>query len=77
MLAGIGGRRKRGRQRMRWLDGRLVFIGCVISYANEWEITPAIFGKGWRFPPKKLGHCPLLGLLTVPWNCHGASGCVV
>ena len=21
-----------------------------------------------------LGHCPLLGLLTVPLNCHGTSG---
>ena len=32
------------------------------------------------------GHCSdapflavaqFLGLLTVPWNCHGASGCVI
>jgi len=26
---------------------------------------------------QELGHCPLLGLWTVPWNCHGASGCVI
>ena len=24
-----------------------------------------------------LGHRPLLGLLTVLWNCHGTSGCVI
>ena len=24
-----------------------------------------------------LAHSPLLGLLTVPWNCHGTSGCVM
>ena len=24
-----------------------------------------------------MGHGPLLGLLTVPWNCLGASGCVI
>ena len=24
-----------------------------------------------------LGHCQLLGLWTVPWNCHGASGSVI
>ena len=52
--------------------GRLVFIGWVISYANKWEITPTILGKGWRFPG-----IPLLGLLTVLWNCRGASGCVI
>ena len=26
---------------------------------------------------QELGQCPLLGLLTVPWNCHGVSGCVL
>ena len=28
MLGGIGGRRRRGRQRMRWLDGITDFDGC-------------------------------------------------
>ena len=31
------------------------------------RIIPTIFGKGVDF--QGLGHCPLLGLLTVPWNC--------
>ena len=29
-------------------------------------------GRGGGF--QELGHCPLFGLSTVPWNCHGASG---
>ena len=28
MLGGIGGRRRRGRQRMRWLDGITDSMGC-------------------------------------------------
>ena len=35
----------------------------------------SVLGNVWRFPG--LGHGPLLGLLTVPWNCHGTSGCVI
>ena len=50
----------------------LVFIGWVISYANEWEDYSNYFGKGGDF--QDLGHRPLLGLSTVPWNCHGTSG---
>ena len=26
---------------------------------------------------QELGRCPLLGLLTVPWNCHGVPGCAI
>ena len=36
--------------------------------------VPTVLGKGWRFPG--LGRHPLLGLLAVPWNCRGTSGCV-
>ena len=31
MLAGIGGRRRRGRQRMRWLDGITDFMDVSLS----------------------------------------------
>ena len=32
-------------------------------------------GRGGDF--QDLGHCPFLDLSTVPWNCHGTSGCAI
>ena len=34
-LGGIGGRRKRGRQRMRWLDGITDLMGVSLSKLRE------------------------------------------
>ena len=35
MLGGIGGRRRRGRQRMRWLDGIADFMDVSLSELRE------------------------------------------
>ena len=54
MLGGIGGRRRKGQQRMRWLDGLTDLMGMSLSKLREfvmdretWRVVIHGVAKSW------------------------------
>ena len=76
MLGGIGGRRRRGRQRMRWLDGITDSMAVSLSELRElvmdreaWGVAPGPCFQRARSPIRETSDVSVAasGLFLGPW----------